>query len=218
MKKELETRVTVSVVKAGELIVRDQESLSKANDFLLGVKELRKEIDEVFGPIIEAAYKAHKEAVAQKKKFEEPLLKAEQMVKSKIAGYLAEMERIRKEQEEMKRRAEEEKRRIEEEALRKLAEIEKETEIEQVIQVANEKIAIVPEVEVMEKPQTVGIAMREVWKFEIVDEMAIPREYLMPDLAKIRKTVQALKGEAKIPGVRIYSEKELMARIPSARM
>jgi len=44
-----------------------------------------------------------------------------------------------------------------------------------------------------------------------VDEMVIPREYLM-------KTVQALKGEAKIPGVRIYSEKELMARIPSARM
>jgi len=218
MKKELETKISVSLVKAGELIVSDQDSLSKANEFLLGIKQLRKEIDEVFSPIIEAAYKAHKEAVAQKKKFEEPLLKAEQMVKQKIAGYLEEMERIRRQQEEEKRKIEEEKKRIEEETLKRLVEAKEDSEMENAIKAAEEKLAKIPEIDVVEKPQTVGLSMREVWKFEIVDEMAIPREYLMPDLAKIRKTVQELKGEAKIPGVRIYSEKELMARIPTARI
>lgn len=218
MKKELETKITVSLVKAGEMIVANQEDLSRANDFLLSIKELRKEIDSVFGPVIEAAYKAHREAVAQKKKFEEPLAKAEQMVKQKIAGYLEEVERIRRQQEEEKRKAEEEKRRIEEEMLRKLAKADDESEMEKVIKSAEKKLAKIEEVEVIDKPQTVGLSMREVWKFEIVDEEAIPREFLVPDLAKIGKVVQQLKGETKIPGIRVYSEKVLSARIPSARM
>jgi hypothetical protein len=218
MKKELETKISVSLVKAGELIVSDQESLSKANEFLLGIKQLRKEIEEVFGPIIEAAYKAHKEALAQKKKFEEPLLKAEQIVKQKIAGYLEEMERIRKQQEEERRRLEEEKKRIEEETLKRLAEAKEDSEMENAIKVAEEKLAKIPEIDVVEKPHTVGLSMREVWKFEIIDESVIPREFLIPDLAKIGKVVQTLKSETRIPGIRVYSEKVLNARIPTARI
>ena len=62
-----------------------------------------------------------------------------------------------------------------------------------------------------EPPKVAGISTREVWKFEIVDANAIPREYLVVDEARIRKVVQALKGDAKIPGVRAYAERQLAA-------
>lgn len=42
----------------------------------------------------------------------------------------------------------------------------------------------------------------EYWDFEIIDEMKIPREYLMPNEMKIRKTIQNFKGMIEIPGVK----------------
>lgn len=49
------------------------------------------------------------------------------------------------------------------------------------------------------------ITYRIEWKAEIIDESALPREYLMPNEAKINAIVRASKGSIQIPGVRIYS-------------
>lgn len=57
-------------------------------------------------------------------------------------------------------------------------------------------------------PKVAGLTTREVWKFAVEDPAKVPREYLIVDETKIRKVVQALKGDAKIPGVRIYPEKQ----------
>jgi len=57
-----------------------------------------------------------------------------------------------------------------------------------------------------------GESTRKNWKFEIIDEKQIPREYLLVDETKIRKVVQALKGDTNIPGVRVYSEKSMSFR------
>ncbi len=54
------------------------------------------------------------------------------------------------------------------------------------------------------KPKVEGVAVSENWQYEIVDEGAIPREYLIPDEKKIRSAVKAMKGMTKIPGVRVY--------------
>lgn len=62
-----------------------------------------------------------------------------------------------------------------------------------------------------EAPRVVGVATRELWKFEVIDPYAVPREYLMVDESKIRKVVGALKGSTVIAGVRVYSEKSLAA-------
>jgi len=50
------------------------------------------------------------------------------------------------------------------------------------------------------------------WKFEVTDEAAVPREFLMVDERKIRAHVTKLKGEARIPGVRVYEETSIVAR------
>jgi hypothetical protein len=55
-----------------------------------------------------------------------------------------------------------------------------------------------------EPPKVAGVSMREVWKFEVTDPSAVPREFCTVDETKIRKVVQALKGDAKIAGVRVY--------------
>jgi hypothetical protein len=64
---------------------------------------------------------------------------------------------------------------------------------------------------VRDPPKVAGVSTREVWKFEITDSAAIPREYLVVDEARIRKVVQALKGDAKIAGVRVYPERQIAA-------
>lgn len=60
-------------------------------------------------------------------------------------------------------------------------------------------------------PKIEAIKTREVWRFEITDPAAIPREYLLVDETKLRKVVGAMKGDTRIPGVRVYAEKQLAA-------
>jgi len=57
-----------------------------------------------------------------------------------------------------------------------------------------------------------GVGESEIWKFEITDAAAIPREFLMPDEKKITGVVKAMRGETKIPGIRIYPEIKLIKR------
>ena len=52
--------------------------------------------------------------------------------------------------------------------------------------------------------------VRTVWTFEVEDETQIPREYLVVDESAIRKAVQG--GLRRIPGVKIYEEKQLSIR------
>lgn len=62
-------------------------------------------------------------------------------------------------------------------------------------------------------PKIAGQSVREVWLFQIEDASLIPREYLAPDESKIRRFVNAMKADAKVPGVRIYSEKRVASGV-----
>lgn len=64
-------------------------------------------------------------------------------------------------------------------------------------------------------PDTVvpkGVESIENWKYEIEDESLLPREYLMPNTAKIGKDVRSSKGNASIPGVKVWSESGIRYR------
>jgi len=95
----------------------------KGNQFLLLIKNKQKEINSVFDPMIQKAHEAYKEAISQKKKFENPLREAEGYL-NQIAPYLkAEKERIRREAElKAQREREEAERKAREEEERKLRE------------------------------------------------------------------------------------------------
>lgn len=61
-----------------------------------------------------------------------------------------------------------------------------------------------------ERPKTAGIQTRKISKVRIFDESLIPREYLVPDMAKITEDV--LRQNKEIPGVERYEEKVLASR------
>lgn len=135
----------------------------------------------------------------------EKLAAIERTIKGKLGLFAEAQERLRQEEQ---RRADEaarkERERVEAQA-RKAAESGK---VEKAAQLEQRAATVVAPVIQREAPKVAGLQMREAWKFEVTDPALVPREYLVVDEARIRKVVQALKGDAKIAGVRVYSEKQ----------
>ena len=271
--EEIERQVPALVDQAAAIIVRDQETLTRANDFSIAVKRLRREIEETFDPIIAAAHRAHKVALDKKKKHLDPVDMAERTVKAKIGSYLDEQERARKEAERRAWEAEQEKIRAQQEALRKEQEVQRKAEEERraieekarrEAQEADAKAARARSEEGRRKAQeeadrirretaerlaadkakadaeqarireeaakrdaelaaaapaqvakaeTKGISTRADWDFEVLNEAAIPREFLAVDEVKLRKYAKAMKASANVPGVRFFPKTIVQQRI-----
>lgn len=203
--------------QARAISINDENSLLKANDFLLEIRELRKEVDSTFKPIIERAHQAHKEALAQKKKYDKPLEEAESITKRVIAVYLSEVERKRKEAIEKQRL----------ESLRIQEEIEKKEndrkwraegavldgDIEKAKEILNEEIPeIAPATVIPDAPKLNGTSIKKIWKWEIADGSKIPRVYLIPNDTLITRIVKERKDETEIPGIRVFTEDSVSVR------
>ena len=81
--------------QARALKVTNNSEYLAAADFLKNIKSLRAEVDAAFDPIITKQHAAHKEALGQKKKAEQPLIDAENTVKQICLAYLQAQERLR---------------------------------------------------------------------------------------------------------------------------
>jgi len=147
--------------------------------------KLDKQRLEFIKPLTEFAKRA--KAVADAARF--PLEEAKANLKSIMVGYVAKMRK-------------EEERKNEE-----LAAIEAEAEFNPFAAM----LAPVVQAETAEV-KTTGSTIREEWRYEIEDESKIPREFLTPDVTKIRATVNANKAATDIPGIRVYSEMAVQAR------
>lgn len=53
-------------------------------------------------------------------------------------------------------------------------------------------------------PTPTAISFRKTWEVEIVDPNLVPREYLLIDVAALRKVCVATKGQIQVPGVRFF--------------
>ncbi len=202
---------------AHQITVTNEETLGIAKDYLQDLRTMVGKIEATFDPQITKAHALHKSLLTEKKKFYEPLMMAEKVVKRAVAFFYEEQDRRRAE-------AEKERQRIEAEAIAKANELEAEavgakTDAER-DKIINEAVTVLEAADTKGQqltagaaaPKIVGIAISDLWHFEIVDASLIPAEYLTPDLVKIGKVVRALKGDAKIPGVRTYSEKAVASR------
>lgn len=210
---EINERALTVPEKARAITINSNEDYVQAGEILLVIKDLRKEIDTYFDPIIKKAFDSHKEAVAQKKRAEAPLVEAEGIIKPKIAAYLAEQERIRREEErrlqEIARREEEERRLAEaikaEEEMKK-AGMAREEAAKQAAVILEKPIHVAPVVVPKVVPKVQGVSTSKRWTFRIVNPAIIPREYLMVDEQKIGSVVRAMKEKTNIPGIEVYSE------------
>lgn len=224
--------------QAKMIIVKDQSTLSRANDFFLTIKALRKKIADTFNPIIQKAHEAHKEALNQKALIEAPLIVAETYLNQQVTTYKREQDRLRADKEERNRLEA-----LRNEAIRRLAK-----ENERIAQAAileasgatEEAEALISEaIEEKEKPIEVytpppetpkvkleGARITEYWSADVhdlralVNEVAAGRQPLAVidpiDTKKqywptLNALAKRLMKELNIPGVRAISRSSMSA-------
>jgi hypothetical protein len=195
--------------------VKDADAYQYAANNRKALKTYIKQLDEV--------RKGHTRPVDELKKqilsfFDNKLAileTAQRQIDKAMLDYDAEIqrERARKQrelEEYARKQAEEERSKLEALALKAL-EQGNEAKAEALVVKAEEVKEVVPVLAPVQ-PIAEGTGFRELWKFEIVDAKALPREYLKPDEVSLGQVVRATKGKLQIPGIRIWSEKIVQGR------
>ena len=203
---EQSTQIAESVL-IFKVVTADQ--YEQAGEKLKDIKGAQKRLDTLRKSFTQPLDQAKSAIMDFFRKPEEKLKQAETGLKRVMLSYVEEQERIRREaQARLDEDARKQREKLEEQA-RKAAEKGK-TEKSDILLT---KAALVEApVVVAQQSKVSGQNIREEWDFEIVNAAEIPREYLMPDEVKIRKMVKAFKEDAKIPGVKIFSRKNLSSR------
>ncbi len=212
--------------QAKMIVVRDQPSLVKANDFFLTIKALRKKIADTFDPIISKAHAAHKEALNQKSLIEAPLATAEKYLNGQVTAYHQEVEKKRREEEELarqkaiveemeRRKAEEEIRMTQAAALEAVgAKEEAEALVAETIEENEKPVEIYVPPPTTPKADLTGVSIKTYWSAEVTDlkvlcravaEGKAPIACVEPNMAVLNAQARALKKEMNIPGVKAVS-------------
>ena len=187
MNKEItiiKTKASQALQISKEIVISDNDTLSHAIDILKRIKETGKMIKKQKELIIKPLNEGLKNARDMFRPIENDYNTAEKNIKDKILTWTNEQERIRKEKE------------------RKIVErVEKGT---LKVETAVNKIEAIPKI--VNQGAIGKVSSRVMKKVVIKNEDKLPRKYLMPDMAKIKK--DALNG-IEIDGVIVVEEKVL---------
>ncbi len=191
--------------KAEVMIIDSQISYEHASDLVQDIIAFRKKIERHYKPAIEAAKKAkaaadlsRKEAIRTQDTHVDPVKEVEKVLQRKIRQYedaRAETERQEKAAAELKAKE------LTEKAEEKIWEGDDE-EAEELLDKADNQELIAKDVVGSTISKVAGSGIRRDWEAIVVDEMAIPRAYLMPDMVRIRAEVRRYKEDTQIPGIK----------------
>ncbi len=201
---------------AKQLIIKDNDQYTLANELLKKVKGKQKELDVERKSITKPIDIAKKAAMDLYRPSQDALTKAENVLKNGIVTFATEQEKKRKADEEKLRKEEEKKAKAKQGKLNERAEkaeaegkTEKADELrEQAEEVETDVAFVLPES--TERQQ--GVHFKENWKAQVFDENIVPRKYMIIDYKKLDKLAQAIKGKSDIPGVKFVSEKTVVAQ------
>jgi len=199
----IEKSISELVDNVSKLKVTNASSYEIAAAELKLIKALKKEVCETFDPIIKKQHEAHKESIAQKKKYLQPLDEVEKLIKNQIVEF---------HKEEEKKRIEEQKRleeKAQEEQIQKAIDAEQSGAVKESEQILDQPTIPPPPTPLVKSK---GISQVKKWSFEIQDESKIPRKFLTPDVKKIRQYVTAMGADAEIEGVRIFESTSVSVR------
>lgn len=242
--REVQAEADQALAVATEYRVTTQGEYSAAGEELTRIKAAQKRLDETRKSLTKPLDESKKRIMDFFRAPAEKLADAEKAIKGACIGYQQEQERIRREEQRMaeeaarKERDRLERLRIaaEQKAREKEAELRRQAaeanaaeraKIEARMQADADRAAakqseleeraaaVMAPVIHREAPKVEGISTRTVWKFRITDARKLPPQYTLPDEVKIRKVVQALKGDTIIPGVEVYAEESMAARAAS---
>ena len=219
METQLKDEVSVVERAAQEISVRTEEEYVGATEFTKRVKATAKKVEDFWEAMRKSSYDAYKAVNDHKAQMLKPLKNAESVLKQKMAEYLDEVEKRRREAEEAARQA------AMEEAERKMAEA-REAELEGDFDRADEAMA---EAEVMEQASftmTVpkedfkvdGVVKRKDWEIVAIDPEKVPVDVagivIRPvDERAVLALIKATKGKVVIPGVEYRETVSIAVRV-----
>lgn len=198
------------VARAAALKIRTQDNYEEAAGWLKSIKGFLKAIEDARTRITKPINESLREVNAQAKEAAAPFLESESKIKRAMIGYSDEQDRLQRE----------EQRRVNEAAVKEQQRLQAiadrasdKGQFGKAEQFEERAAAVVAPVVQTAAPKVGGISIPKVWTFEITDEDLIPREYLLVDETRIRRVVTALKGDTKIPGVRVFEQKRIAAGV-----
>ena len=214
--EELATEITDIEVRAGGLVVANDQQYTEAGEFGVLLKQKMAEVTEFFAPMKKAAHDAHKQVCDREKQMLAPLKNAESILKKSMGAYA-----LKKEQE----------RKVAEEAARRLAQEEADRKLEAAIaaeqngdadalkaamldaEIADSASRMVP-VE-SETPKAKGVSFQKDWEITDIDLSKVPDTIagvlIRPvDTAAVMKLIRATKGAIQIEGI-TYRETSKMS-------
>lgn len=153
-----------------------------------------------------AADKERKRLAEEQRKADERAAIERQRIDEEKAAAKSEEDqrRVREQEEAASRRREDEQNRLHQDRLNAEAEQRERTARAESLEARADMKTTAPVAPAT--PKTSGISTRKKWCFEITNKELVPDQYKTIDERKIRGVVQALKGDADIPGVRVYAE------------
>jgi hypothetical protein len=210
--RPIESDVQVALVTAQGLAVTDAPSYELAGRELLTLARAERRITDWFLPLKNAAHRAWKVLCDREREVLAPLQAEITRVKRERVVWKSEDDRRRRLEEQ--RLAEEQRQRAQELAARQAAALESRGQHARAEGVLERAIAAPPPAVVLPDvtPKVAGISQRQVWKWRVVDEALVPREYLRLDDVKIGGVVRAMKSTCTIPGIEIYAEMDESVR------
>jgi hypothetical protein len=211
----VEEKALTIVDQAKAVKVTDSETYTTAGTLWKQIGDMIKEVKDTFDPICDAAHKAHKAATEKRAKYLDPLTAVQKSVKSLMSAWDDEQTRLRKVEEArlaaIARKAEEELLLMEaiaaeEEARANGATVEEAAQ--EAAAIIAEPVYVPPVVLQKTTPKLAGGPVyRTIWKFRIVNESLIPRQYMVPDEKAIGGVVRSTQGKINIPGIEAYEER-----------
>lgn len=215
--EQLEREASLILTEAKQYNIVSQEQFAAVGEELKRIKGVRKQVDELFDPIIKKAHEAHKEALKSKKQLTDPLDQAEKSFKKSMLAYQQEQERLARLEQERLRLEAEEKARKEREKLeaKALKEIEKgnEEKAEFLMEQAEELVPFIPVV-APQVEKVSGISTKKTWKARVTNPEQVPAYFNGMEIRTINqsqldKMAKMSNGTIKVPGVEFYQESSL---------
>ena len=204
------------VTQAEGLQVRDPDSFSLAGQIRQAGKRYLKRVAEFMDPMVAAGLKAHRTALAQKAKLEEPANQVEAILRPRVIAYEQEQQQNAR---EAQAAAERERRRLEEEArLEAALQAEAEGNSQEAERALTSPVApiVFAPPPVVDLPKAAGTSFRDHWSAEVTDFLAlvtavasrqVPISVLQADQKVLDGMARALKGNLNLPGVKAVCER-----------
>lgn len=210
----LENREHTVLAQANALAPTNQDTYDETARFVLEcVKPLEREVKETFDPIVSAANKTHKEAVAQRDKHLKPLTEAKKIATAKCKIYEDEQHRLRREEQD---RLDLEARRVAAKQQHEdAAHAEQMGEDSSVVDaIFEEKVTPPPVVAASSFERMPGITRKAPLKAEVINLVALIQfvavrqhltNYLLPNQSALNAAARSQGTKLDIPGVKVIS-------------